>query len=84
MDRAAVRPYQGRLRQRLAVPALNGVVGALHVNVGAKRRHQCLGLAVQPLVEKGFKGAELGEALQRERLKALSAYKAASGNLKEA
>ena len=41
-------------------------------------------VAVQPLVEKGFKGAELGEALQRERLKALSAYKAASGNLKEA
>ncbi|WP_374323003.1 multifunctional CCA addition/repair protein [Aquipseudomonas alcaligenes] len=41
-------------------------------------------VAVQPLVEQGFKGAELGEALQRERLRALSAYKAASGNLKEA
>lgn len=40
-------------------------------------------VAVQPLVELGFKGAELGEALQRERLRALSAYKAASGNLKE-
>ncbi|WP_220813800.1 multifunctional CCA addition/repair protein [Pseudomonas paralcaligenes] len=32
-------------------------------------------VAVQPLVERGFKGAELGEALKRERLKALNAYK---------
>jgi len=32
-------------------------------------------VAVQPLVEEGFKGAELGEALQRERLKALKDYK---------
>ena len=31
---------------------------------------------VKPLLEKGFKGAELGEALNRERLKALKAYKA--------
>jgi tRNA nucleotidyltransferase (CCA-adding enzyme) len=31
---------------------------------------------VQPLVEQGHKGAELGEALKRERLKALQAYKA--------
>ncbi|MEN0108900.1 MAG: multifunctional CCA addition/repair protein [Pseudomonas sp.] len=31
---------------------------------------------VQPLVAQGFKGAELGEALKRERLKALQAYKA--------
>ncbi len=31
---------------------------------------------VQPLVEQGYKGAELGEALKRERLKALQAYKA--------
>ena len=31
---------------------------------------------VKPLVEKGFKGAELGEALNRERLQALKAYKA--------
>ncbi|MFI8737606.1 multifunctional CCA addition/repair protein [Ectopseudomonas toyotomiensis] len=30
---------------------------------------------VKPLLEKGFKGAELGEALNRERLKALKAYK---------
>ncbi|MGE8497656.1 MAG: multifunctional CCA addition/repair protein [Pseudomonas sp.] len=30
---------------------------------------------VKPLVEKGFKGAELGEALNRERLQALKAYK---------
>ncbi|NTY21305.1 multifunctional CCA addition/repair protein, partial [Pseudomonas sp. UMC3103] len=30
-------------------------------------------VAVQPLLEKGFKGAELGEALKRERLKALKA-----------
>lgn len=34
-------------------------------------------VAVQPLLEKGFKGAELGEALKRERLKALKAYKEA-------
>ncbi|QMV62768.1 multifunctional CCA addition/repair protein [Pseudomonas berkeleyensis] len=32
-------------------------------------------VAVKPLLEKGFKGAELGEALNRERLKALKAYK---------
>ncbi|MFT0631891.1 multifunctional CCA addition/repair protein [Pseudomonas sihuiensis] len=31
---------------------------------------------VKPLLEKGFKGAELGEALSRERLQALKAYKA--------
>lgn len=30
---------------------------------------------VKPLLEKGFKGAELGEALNRERLQALKAYK---------
>ncbi|XEG73241.1 multifunctional CCA addition/repair protein [Pseudomonas sp. abacavir_1] len=34
-------------------------------------------VAVQPLLEKGFKGAELGEALKHERLKALKAYKEA-------
>jgi tRNA nucleotidyltransferase (CCA-adding enzyme) len=33
---------------------------------------------VQPLVEQGYKGAELGEALKRERLKALQAYKASA------
>ncbi len=32
-------------------------------------------VAVQPLLEKGYKGAELGEALKRERLSALKAYK---------
>jgi tRNA nucleotidyltransferase (CCA-adding enzyme) len=32
-------------------------------------------VAVQPLLEKGFKGPELGEALKRERLKALKIYK---------
>ena len=32
-------------------------------------------VAVQPLLEQGFKGPELGEALKRERLKALKAYK---------
>ncbi len=31
---------------------------------------------VKPLLEKGLKGAELGEALNRERLQALKAYKA--------
>lgn len=30
---------------------------------------------VKPLLEKGFKGAELGEELNRERLQALKAYK---------
>ncbi|KAE9657908.1 multifunctional CCA addition/repair protein [Pseudomonas sp. PB105] len=33
-------------------------------------------VAVAPLLERGFKGPELGEALKRERLKALQAYKA--------
>ncbi|NBF12918.1 multifunctional CCA addition/repair protein [Pseudomonas sp. Fl4BN1] len=32
-------------------------------------------VAVQPLLEKGFKGPELGEALRLERLRALKAYK---------
>ncbi|WP_457788102.1 multifunctional CCA addition/repair protein [Pseudomonas sp. PL-6] len=32
-------------------------------------------VAVKPLLEKGLKGAELGEALARERLRALKAYK---------
>lgn len=32
-------------------------------------------VAVAPLLEKGFKGPELGEALKRERHKALKAYK---------
>lgn len=32
-------------------------------------------VAVQPLLEKGFKGPELGEALKRERLNALKIYK---------
>ncbi|MBT2339187.1 MULTISPECIES: multifunctional CCA addition/repair protein [Pseudomonas] len=34
------------------------------------------GVAVQPLLEKGFKGPELGEAIKRERLRALKGYKA--------
>lgn len=33
-------------------------------------------VAVQPLLAQGFQGAELGEALNRERLQALTAYKA--------
>ena len=32
-------------------------------------------VAVQPLLEQGFKGPELGEALKRERLKALKIFK---------
>ena len=32
-------------------------------------------VAVAPLLEKGFKGPGLGEALKRERLKALKIYK---------
>lgn len=34
---------------------------------------------VKPLLDKGYQGAALGEALQRERLRALKAYKAAQG-----
>ncbi|WP_457969186.1 multifunctional CCA addition/repair protein [Pseudomonas sp. R4-84] len=37
-------------------------------------------VAVQPLLEKGFKGQELGEAIKRERLRALKAYKEAAAN----
>ncbi|MGH8361551.1 MAG: multifunctional CCA addition/repair protein, partial [Pseudomonas sp.] len=37
------------------------------------------GVAVAPLLEQGYKGPELGEALKRERLKALKAYKSESG-----
>jgi tRNA nucleotidyltransferase (CCA-adding enzyme) len=33
-------------------------------------------VAVQPLLDKGFQGQELGEALKRERLDTLTAYKA--------
>jgi tRNA nucleotidyltransferase (CCA-adding enzyme) len=36
-------------------------------------------VAVQPLLAQGFKGAELGEALERERLQALKAYKKTMG-----
>ncbi|TBU86241.1 multifunctional CCA addition/repair protein [Phytopseudomonas dryadis] len=36
-------------------------------------------IAVQPLLAAGHKGAELGEALKRERLAALKAYKGANG-----
>lgn len=36
-------------------------------------------VAVQLLLEKGYKGAELGEALKLERLKALKAYKEGAG-----
>jgi tRNA nucleotidyltransferase (CCA-adding enzyme) len=35
-------------------------------------------VAVQPLLEKGFKGPQLGEAIKRERLRALKAYKEAA------
>ncbi len=35
-------------------------------------------VAVQPLLAQGFKGPDLGEAIKRERLKALKAYKQAS------
>lgn len=35
-------------------------------------------VAVQPLLEKGYKGPELGEAIKRERLRALKAYKEAA------
>jgi tRNA nucleotidyltransferase (CCA-adding enzyme) len=38
--------------------------------------HAARAVAVQPLLEQGFQGAELGEALNRQRLQALNAYKA--------
>ncbi|MBS7664217.1 multifunctional CCA addition/repair protein [Pseudomonas lalucatii] len=37
-------------------------------------------VAVQPLLEQGFKGPELGAALKRERLQALKAYREHHGN----
>jgi tRNA nucleotidyltransferase (CCA-adding enzyme) len=37
-------------------------------------------VAVQPLLEQGFTGPQLGEALRLERLNALKAYKKAQGN----
>ncbi|SDW36553.1 hypothetical protein SAMN05444064_10368 [Pseudomonas syringae] len=33
-------------------------------------------MSVQPLLEKGLKGKELGDALKNKRLKALKVYKA--------
>ncbi len=33
-------------------------------------------VSVQPLLEQGLKGKELGDALKNERLKALKTYKA--------
>ncbi|WP_339906820.1 multifunctional CCA addition/repair protein [Pseudomonas guineae] len=38
--------------------------------------HAARAVAVQPLLAQGFKGAELGEALNRERLNVLTAFKA--------
>jgi tRNA nucleotidyltransferase (CCA-adding enzyme) len=38
--------------------------------------HAARAVAVQPLLEQGFQGAELGEALNRQRLQALKTYKA--------
>jgi tRNA nucleotidyltransferase (CCA-adding enzyme) len=35
-------------------------------------------VAVQPLLKRGLKGAELGEALKTERLQALKAYKSSA------
>ncbi|MCV4286148.1 multifunctional CCA addition/repair protein [Pseudomonas capsici] len=40
-------------------------------------------VAVQPLVEKGLKGQDLGNALKDERLDALKVYKAECGALRE-
>ena len=37
--------------------------------------HAARAVAVQPLLEQGFQGAELGEALNRQRLQALKTYK---------
>ncbi|HBX56974.1 multifunctional CCA addition/repair protein [Pseudomonas sp. UBA2684] len=51
-------------------PQANYLRGAMH----AARE-----VPVQPLLEQGFKGPELGEALKRERLNALKAYKKTMG-----
>ena len=40
--------------------------------------HAARAVAVQPLLAQGLKGAELGEALNKERLKALTTFKAAA------
>ncbi|WP_296132764.1 multifunctional CCA addition/repair protein [Pseudomonas sp. Ga0074129] len=40
-------------------------------------------VAVQPLLERGFKGAELGEALNQQRLAALEAFKVQSNANRE-
>ena len=40
--------------------------------------HAARAVAVQPLLERGFKGAELGEALNQQRLVALEAFKVQS------
>ncbi|MEH6389268.1 multifunctional CCA addition/repair protein [Pseudomonas profundi] len=37
-------------------------------------------VSIQPLLEQGFQGAELGAALDRERSRALAAYREAFGN----
>ncbi|NAS95892.1 multifunctional CCA tRNA nucleotidyl transferase/2'3'-cyclic phosphodiesterase/2'nucleotidase/phosphatase, partial [Pseudomonas syringae pv. actinidifoliorum] len=38
--------------------------------------HAARTVSVQPLLEQGLKGKELGDALKEERLKALKVYKA--------
>ncbi|MFJ4145607.1 multifunctional CCA addition/repair protein [Pseudomonas sp. NPDC089734] len=45
--------------------------------------HAARSVAVQPLVEKGFKGQELGNALKNARLDALKVYKAEQGAIHE-
>ncbi len=59
---------RGRLGlEQRAYPQADYLRGAMHA---------ARAVSVQPLLAQGFKGAELGEALDRERLQALSAYKA--------
>ena len=45
--------------------------------------HAARAVAVQPLLERGFKGAELGEALNQQRLAALEAFKVQSNANRE-
>ena len=65
-------------RRRAPVRAVAGRVVATVVRMDARRAvaTAARAVAVQPLLEQGFQGAELGEALNRQRLQALKTYKA--------
>ena len=53
-------------------PAFDALLAAAPPQVSTE---QACAVAAQPLVDKGFTGQGLGEAIKRERLRALKAYK---------